>query len=108
MARPRSTDKKRIRRFRTNSNRAFGRFLAAQIDSDGNNHNLVDPNASLDSQTSDPASLRHQNLAVDLAQIDHLLNRRYANGNGLDSGTKSHLLKRKEEIKQALKSLTKA
>lgn len=58
MARPRSTDKKQIRRFRTNSNRAFGRFLAAQIDSDGNNHNLVDPNASLDSQTSDPASLR--------------------------------------------------
>lgn len=51
---------------------------------------------------------RHQKLAVDLAQIDHLLNRRYANGNGLDSGTKSHLLKRKEEIKQALKSLTKA
>ena len=58
MARPRSTDKKQIRRFRTNSNRAFGRFLAAQIDSDGNNHNLVDPNASLDYQTSDPASLQ--------------------------------------------------
>jgi len=58
MARPRSTDKKRIRRFRTNSNRAFGRFLAAQIDSDGNNHNLVDPNARLASQTSDPASLQ--------------------------------------------------
>jgi len=58
MARPRSKDKKRINRFRTNSNRAFGRFLAAQIDSDGNNHNLVDPNASLDSQTSDPASLQ--------------------------------------------------
>ena len=58
MARPRSTDKKQSRRFRTNSNRAFGRFLAAQIDSDGNNHNLVDPNASLDSQTSDPASLQ--------------------------------------------------
>jgi len=58
MARPRSTDKKQIRRFRTNSNRAFGRFLAAQVDSEGNNHNLVDPNASLDSQASDPASLQ--------------------------------------------------
>jgi len=58
MARPRSTDKKRIRRFRANSNRAFGRFLAAQIDSDGNNHNLVDPNSSPSSQTSDPASLQ--------------------------------------------------
>ncbi len=51
---------------------------------------------------------RPQKLALDLEQINHLLNRRYANGNGLDSGTKSYLLKRKEEIKQKLKSLTKA
>ena len=58
MSRPRSTGKKRINQFRTSSNRAFGRFVAAQLDSDGNNHNLVDPNASLDSQTSDPASLQ--------------------------------------------------
>lgn len=50
---------------------------------------------------------RHQKLAVDLEQIDHLLNKRYANGHGLDSGTKSYLLKRKEEIKHTLKS-TKA
>jgi|TARA_S200002703_G_C3771920_1_gene237650 hypothetical protein len=54
MARPRSTNKKRINRFRANSNGAFGRYLAAQIDSDGNNHNLVDPNASLAPQASDP------------------------------------------------------
>ena len=51
---------------------------------------------------------RHQKLTVDLEQIDHLLNRRYANGSGLDSGTKSYLLKRKEEIKHTLKSLKKA
>ena len=53
--------------------------------------------------TSQPLSLE-----TDLEVIDHLLHKRYANGHGLDSGTKSYLLKRKEEIKQILKSLTKA
>tara|TARA_A100001515_G_scaffold1740_1_gene1714 strand:+ start:267 stop:431 length:165 start_codon:yes stop_codon:yes gene_type:complete len=51
---------------------------------------------------------RHQKLEADLEIIDHLLNKRYQNGQGLDSGTKGHLLKRKGEIQQQLKSLTKA
>ena len=56
MARPRNENKKRITRFRVNNRGAFARHLAAQIDSDGNNHNLIDPNASLSSPTSDPVS----------------------------------------------------
>ena len=56
MARPRNEKKKRITRFRLNNRGAFARHLAAQIDSDGNNHNLIDPNANLSSPTSDPVS----------------------------------------------------
>ena len=41
---------------------------------------------------------RHQKLEADLEIIDHLLNKRYQNGQGLDSGTRDHLLKRKGEI----------
>jgi hypothetical protein len=51
---------------------------------------------------------RHQKLEADLEIIDHLLNKRYQNGQGLDSGTRDHLLKRKGEIQQQLKSSTKA
>ena len=56
MARPRNENKKRITRFRINNRGAFARHLAAQIDSDGNNHNLIDPNAGHSSPTSDPVS----------------------------------------------------
>ena len=56
MARPRNENKKRITRFRINNRGAFARHLAAQIDGEGNNHNLIDPNASLSSRTSDPVS----------------------------------------------------
>ena len=51
---------------------------------------------------------QHLKLETDLEIIDNLLNKRYQNGQGLDSGTKGHLLKRKGEIQQQLKSLTKA
>ena len=51
-----STNKKRMTRFRVNNRGAFARHLAAQIDSEGNNHNLIDPNESLSSPTSDPVS----------------------------------------------------
>ena len=56
MARPRNENKKRITRFRINNRGAFARHLAAQIDGEGNNHNLIDPNAGLSSPTSDPVS----------------------------------------------------
>ena len=56
MARPRNENKKRITRFRINNRGAFARHLAAQIDKEGNNHNLIDPNAGLSSPTSDPVS----------------------------------------------------
>ena len=56
MARPRNENKKRITRFRINNRGAFARHLAAQIDGEGNNHNLIDPNESLSSPTSDPVS----------------------------------------------------
>ena len=51
---------------------------------------------------------QHLKLETDLEIIDNLLNKRYQNGQGLDSGTRDHLLKRKGEIQQQLKSLTKA
>ena len=51
---------------------------------------------------------QHLKLEADLEIIDHLLNKRYQNGQGLDSGTRDHLLKRKGEIQQKLKSSTKA
>ena len=56
MARPRNENKKRMTRFRVNTRGAFARHLAAQIDNEGKNHNLIDPNASLSSPTSDPVS----------------------------------------------------
>jgi hypothetical protein len=56
MARPRNENKKRMTRFRVNTRGAFARHLAAQIDNEGNNHNLIDPNASLSSPTSGPVS----------------------------------------------------
>ena len=56
MARPRNENKKRMTRFRVNTRGAFARHLAAQIDNEGNNHNLIDPNAGLSSPTSDPVS----------------------------------------------------
>ena len=56
MARPRNENKKRITRFRINNRGAFARHLSAQIDNEGNNHNLIDPNAGLSSPTSDPVS----------------------------------------------------
>lgn len=55
-----------------------------------------------------PMTAQHQKLKANLEIIDNLLNKRYQNGQGLDSGTKEHLLKRKGEIKQQLKSLKKA
>ena len=51
---------------------------------------------------------RHQKLEADLEIIDHLLNKRYQNGQGLDSGTRDHLLKRKEEIQQQLQQIKAA
>jgi len=51
---------------------------------------------------------QHLKLEADLEIINNLLNKRYQDGQGLDSGTKTHLLKRKGEIQQQLKSLTKA
>ena len=43
-------------RFRVNNRGAFARHLAAQIDSEGNNHNLIDPDANLSFPTSGPVS----------------------------------------------------
>ena len=64
MARPRIENKKRMSRFRVNARGAFARHLAAQIDKEGNNFNLIEgaifrnaqPNESLSSPTSDPVS----------------------------------------------------
>ena len=50
---------------------------------------------------------RHQKLEADLEIIDHLLNKRYQNGQGLDSGTRT-ISEAQGEIQQQLKSLTKA
>ena len=47
---------------------------------------------------------RHQKLGTDLELIDNLLNRQYAGGKGLDSGTRDHLLRRKREIESQLKT----
>tara|TARA_A100001515_G_scaffold19845_1_gene14671 strand:+ start:143 stop:307 length:165 start_codon:yes stop_codon:yes gene_type:complete len=51
---------------------------------------------------------RHLKLETDLEIINNLLNKRYANGHGLDSGTKSHLTRRREEIQQQLQKIKAA
>ena len=51
---------------------------------------------------------RHQKLGTDLELIENLLNKEYAGGKGLDSGTRDHLLRRKLEIEAQLKTLENA
>ena len=51
---------------------------------------------------------QHLKLETDLEIIDNLLNKRYQNGQGLDSGTRDHLLKRKGEIQQQLQQIKAA
>ena len=51
---------------------------------------------------------RHQKLEADLEIINNLLNKRYQNGQGLDSGTKDHLTRRRDEIKQQLQQIKAA
>ena len=51
---------------------------------------------------------RHQKLEADLEIIDNLLNKRYQNGQGLDSGTRDHLTRRRDEIQQQLQKIKTA
>ena len=60
MGRPRSTNKKRMTRFRVSNRGAFARHLQAQVDSDGNNLDLIkkpeDEEEKPSSRPSDPVS----------------------------------------------------
>ena len=51
---------------------------------------------------------RHQKLETDLEIINNLLNKRYQNGQGLDSGTRDSLTRRRDEIKQQLQQIEAA
>lgn len=46
---------------------------------------------------------RHKKLEADLEIVQNLLHKRYANGRGLDYGTKNLLIKREHELKELLK-----
>lgn len=46
---------------------------------------------------------RHKKLEADLEIVQNLLHKRYANGRGLDYGTKNLLIKREKELKALLK-----
>jgi len=51
---------------------------------------------------------KNETLEMKIEIIDNLLNKRYANGNGLDSGTRDHLTRRREEIQQQLQKIKAA
>ena len=46
---------------------------------------------------------RHLKLETDLEIIDNLLNKRYQNGQGLDSGTRDHLTRRRKRSNNSSK-----
>jgi len=62
MGRPRSTNKKRMTRFRVSNRGAFARHLQAQIDSDGNNLDLI----KKAEDEEKPSSLRSEPLSRQL------------------------------------------
>ena len=55
MGRPRSTNKKRMTRFRVSNRGAFARHLQAQVDSDGNNLDLIKQSEDEEKPSSQPS-----------------------------------------------------
>ena len=55
MGRPRSTNKKRLTRFRVNNRGAFARHLQAQVDLDGNNLDLLKTRDDVKKSDSQPS-----------------------------------------------------